>query len=311
MLRRGPAYIGAFLLKDENTDTDIITDIDQIYKVGVFAQVTQCFESIHNGNRAFQLVLNPIRRIHADSLVMSSLKEDAPAVDSAESLGYEPDNAFLKDYDISLVNNTNVETDPYQKDAPEIIALVNAITESFRDLAKQNINFRDQMSSYVFSPISGTLSTGTNDPARMADFAAAMSAGNMKALQDILETTNVEKRLRLALALLKEEILNYELQHKVRSEVEQRVNKLQKNMLLNEQLKAIRKEMGQEGDTKEKLVETFKERMSKLKVPESAQKVFDDVFSYLIVSDNRNYPNFSIWSHKDLNSMSQGHISTG
>jgi Lon-like ATP-dependent protease len=112
----------------------------------------------------------------------------------------------------------------------------------------------------------------------MADFAAAMSAGNMKALQDILETTNVEKRLRLALALLKEEILNYELQHKVRSEVEQRVNKLQKNMLLNEQLKAIRKEMGQEGDTKEKLVETFKERMSKLKVPESAQKVFDDVF---------------------------------
>jgi ATP-dependent Lon protease len=138
-----------------------------------------------------------------------------------------------------------------------------------------------------------------------------MSAGNMKALQDILETTNVEKRLRLALALLKEEILNYELQHKVRSEVEQRVNKLQKNMLLNEQLKAIRKEMGQEGDTKEKLVETFKERMSKLKVPESAQKVFDDVCSNFFISNNRNYPNFSIWNHKDQNSMSQGHTLTG
>jgi len=278
MLRRGPAYIGAFLLKDENTDADIITDIDQIYKVGVFAQVTQCFESIHNGNRAFQLVLNPIRRIHADSIVMSSLN-GATSADSPESLGYSSENAFLKDYDISLVNNTNVKTDPYQKDAPEIIALVNAITESFRDLAKQNMNFRDQMSSYVFSPISGTLSTGTNDPARMADFAAAMSAGNMQALQEILETTNVEKRLRLALALLKEEILNYELQHKVRSEVEQRVNKLQKNMLLNEQLKAIRKEMGQEGDTKEKLVETFKERISKLKMPESARKVFEDELS--------------------------------
>lgn len=276
MLRRGPAYIGAFLLKDDTTDTDIITDIDQIYRVGVFAQVTQCFESIHNGNRAFQLVLNPVRRIHADGLVMSSLKNE-PITASAESLGYLPENAFLKEYDISLVNNTNVETEVYKKDAPEIVALVNAITESFRDLAKQNINFRDQMSSYVFSPISGTLSTGTNDPARMADFAAAMSAGNMRALQEILEATNVEKRLRLALALLKEEILNYELQHKVRSEVEQRVNKLQKNMLLNEQLKAIRKEMGQEGDTKEKLVETFKERVSKLKMPESAKKVFEDV----------------------------------
>jgi Lon-like ATP-dependent protease len=276
MLRRGPAYIGAFLLKDETTDTDVITDMDQIYKTGVFAQVTQCFESMHNGNRAFQVVLNPLRRIRAESLVMSSLKNE-PVTESAETLGYEPDNAFFKDYDISLVNNTNVEADIYQKDSPEINALVNAISECFRDLAKQNANFRDQMSSYVFSPISGTLSTGTNDPARMADFAAAMSAGNMKSLQEILETTSVEKRLRLALAILKEEILNHELQHKVRSEVEQRVNKMQKNMLLNEQMKAIRKELGQEGDTKEKLVETFKERVSKLKMPESAQKVFDDV----------------------------------
>jgi ATP-dependent Lon protease len=312
MLRRGPAYIGAFLLKDETTDTDIITDIDQIYKVGVFAQVTQCFESIHNGNRAFQLVLNPIRRIRAESLIMSSLKGE-PLTESAEELGYEADNSFLREYDISLVNNTNVETDPYQKDSPEVVALVNAITESFRDLAKQNINFRDQMSSYVFSPISGTLSTGTNDPARMADFAAAMSAGNMKALQEILETTNVEKRLRLALALLKEEILNYELQHKVRSEVEQRVNKLQKNMLLNEQLKAIRKEMGTDGDSKEKLMETFKERVSKLKMPESAQKVFEDVsptyFDPKLTV--RNYRNFNTSNNKAQSSTSRERTLTG
>jgi len=278
MIRRwgGRAYIAAFLLKDENTDTDIITDIDQIYRVGVFAQVTQCFESVHNGNRAFQLVLNPIRRIHADSLVMGSLKNE-PITASAESLGYTPENAFLRDYDVSLVNNTNVETEPYQKDAPEIIAISNALTETFRDLARLNGTFRDQMASYVVSPITGAVLTATTDPPRMADFAAAMSAGSMKALQEILEATNVEKRLRLALALLKEEMLNYELTSKVRNEVEQRVNKLQKNMLLNEQLKAIRKEMGQEGDTKEKLVETFKERAAKLKMPETAQKVFDDV----------------------------------
>src|SRR5271163_3778161 len=102
MLRRGPAYIGAFLLKDETTDTDIITDIDQIYPTGVFAQVTQCFESIHNGNRAFQLVLNPIRRIQANSLVMPSLKNE-PITASPESLGYTSENAFLRDYYISLV----------------------------------------------------------------------------------------------------------------------------------------------------------------------------------------------------------------
>src|SRR5271156_4413534 len=160
MLRRwgGRGYIGAFLLKDENTDTDVITDIDQIYRVGVFAQVTQCFESVHNGNRAFQLVLNPIRRIYADSLVMSSLKSE-PITASAESLGYTPENAFLRDYDVSLVNNSNVETESYQKDAHEIIALSNALAETFRDLARLNPNFRDQMASYVVSPITGTLLT--------------------------------------------------------------------------------------------------------------------------------------------------------
>src|SRR5271155_1758855 len=101
MLRRGPAYIGAFLLKDENTDIDIITDVDQIYKVGVFAQVTQCFESIHNGNRAFQLVLNPIRRIHAESIIMRSTVPSDSTETPVEKLGYSSANAFLKEYEIS------------------------------------------------------------------------------------------------------------------------------------------------------------------------------------------------------------------
>ncbi len=39
-LKRGQPYIGAFLLKDEEEDADVITDLSKVHKVGVFAQVT-------------------------------------------------------------------------------------------------------------------------------------------------------------------------------------------------------------------------------------------------------------------------------
>jgi len=43
MMKRGQPYLGAFLLEDENTDADVITDINQVHQVGVFAQITSVF----------------------------------------------------------------------------------------------------------------------------------------------------------------------------------------------------------------------------------------------------------------------------
>jgi ATP-dependent Lon protease len=43
MMKQGQPYLGAFLLKDENTDSDVITDRDHIHHVGVFAQIISVF----------------------------------------------------------------------------------------------------------------------------------------------------------------------------------------------------------------------------------------------------------------------------
>ncbi|TFK31166.1 ATP-dependent protease La domain-containing protein, partial [Crucibulum laeve] len=49
MMKRGQPYLGAFLLKDENTDSDVITDIDSVHSVGVFAQITSVFSASGSG----------------------------------------------------------------------------------------------------------------------------------------------------------------------------------------------------------------------------------------------------------------------
>lgn len=43
MMKRGQPYLGAFLLKDDDADSDIITDVNSVYPVGVFAQITSTF----------------------------------------------------------------------------------------------------------------------------------------------------------------------------------------------------------------------------------------------------------------------------
>ena len=86
LLQRGQPYIGAFLLKDSESDSDVINSPDQVYPVGVFAQITSVFGSSDNpaGTPQGQLaaesegdkkpetltaVLYPHRRIRIDELL--------------------------------------------------------------------------------------------------------------------------------------------------------------------------------------------------------------------------------------------------
>lgn len=71
MMRRGQPYLGAFLLKDENTDSDVITDINSVHQVGVFAQITSVFAAQGKDEKEEGLtaVLYPHRRIRLTGLV--------------------------------------------------------------------------------------------------------------------------------------------------------------------------------------------------------------------------------------------------
>ncbi|TFK99377.1 ATP-dependent protease La [Pterulicium gracile] len=79
MMKRGQPYLGAFLLKDEKEDSDVIRDINEVHDVGVFAQITSVFAASASGTHgeggekeeALTAVLYPHRRIRITDLVQA------------------------------------------------------------------------------------------------------------------------------------------------------------------------------------------------------------------------------------------------
>lgn len=120
-----------------------------------------------------------------------------------------------------------------------------------------------------------------DEPSKLADFAAAVSAGEALELQEVLETLPVEERLQKSLVVLKKELMNAQLQNKISKDVESKIAKRQREYYLMEQLKGIKKELGLESDGKDKLVEGFKEKATKLAMPATVKKVFDEEINKL------------------------------
>jgi Lon-like ATP-dependent protease len=311
MMRRGQPYVGAFLFKDENSDKDVIDNIDDVHDVGVFAQITSAFP-VHGEENSLTAVLYPHRRIKMSSLIPPNrskpaaaavveetppaepekLKENAPekagdVVASFEEPSsvqqptdlqpYEP-TSFLRNYAVSLVQVDNLAELPHDKKSPVIKAVTSEIVNVFKDVASLNPLFRDQISTFSMSQSAGNI---VEEPGKLADFAAAVSAGEVRELQDVLETMDVEERLTKALMVLKKELMNAQLQNKISKDVENKIQKRQREYWLLEQMKGIRRELGIESDGKDKLVEKFKEKAAKLAMPEAVKRVFDEELTKL------------------------------
>ncbi|KAF7305737.1 Lon protease-like protein, mitochondrial [Mycena chlorophos] len=296
MMRRGQPYLGAFLLKDENADSDVITDLDSVHRVGVFAQITSVFGAAgKNGpgqegeEEGLTAVLYPHRRVVITDLLKSGMAQVEPAPEDPQSAS-APDpppvqadtgplqTSFLHSHPISLASITNLTTLPFAKDAPTIRALTAELISVFKDVATLNPMFRDQITNFASNQVSASI---FDEPDRLADFAAAVSAGGVQELQDVLESLDVADRLQKALLVLKKELINAQLQSKLSRDVDSKIAKRQREYYLMEQLKNIKKELGMESDGKDKLLDKFRERAKRLNMPEQARKVFEEEMSKL------------------------------
>ncbi|EEB98928.1 hypothetical protein MPER_01477, partial [Moniliophthora perniciosa FA553] len=86
MMKRGQPYLGAFLLKDEDTDSDVITDIDSVHPVGVFAQITSVFaaQGQEDKEEGLTAVLYPHRRIKITELVKAGGQAKVETIEAEE-----------------------------------------------------------------------------------------------------------------------------------------------------------------------------------------------------------------------------------
>src|SRR5438477_4343731 len=114
---------------------------------------------------------------------------------------------------------------------------------------------------------------GVADPGRLADLVAGYLEIPPAERQGLLETLSVEERLRRVLIHVQRQIGVLDAQEHIKSQVQEELGERQREMFLREQMKAIRKELG-EGDEGTE-VEDLRKRFEALGLPEAARKEVD------------------------------------
>lgn len=108
-------------------------------------------------------------------------------------------------------------------------------------------------------------------PGRLVDRAMHLVNVPVAEKQEILEQLNVKVRLERATIIVNKEIQRIELGEMIQSEVQDEISKTQRDYFLREQLKAIRKELGEDEGTME--MKELEEKIAKSKMTEEARKV--------------------------------------
>lgn len=147
---------------------------------------------------------------------------------------------------------------------PETKALVRSINNSFEEYAKYNNKIGKEIVSAV---------TSIEDPGRLADTIAGHLALKVSDKQEILESVDVNQRLNKLYEKLGGEVDILRLEHRLRTRVKKQMEKTQKDYYLNEQIRAIQKEMGTKDDFKAELDELQKKIKRKRLTKEAHSKV--------------------------------------
>ncbi|MEQ1739596.1 MAG: endopeptidase La [Methyloglobulus sp.] len=125
-------------------------------------------------------------------------------------------------------------------------ALKRTVMNSF----DQYVKFNNKIPPEVLNVL-----TGVDDPSRLADTMAAHIAIKIHEKQVILETSDIEQRLEVLMALMEGEVDILEMEKKIRVRVKQQMEKNQREYYLNEQMKAIQKELGDMDDVPNEIEE--------------------------------------------------------
>ncbi|MCZ6697995.1 MAG: LON peptidase substrate-binding domain-containing protein, partial [Planctomycetota bacterium] len=119
-----------------------------------------------------------------------------------------------------------------------------------------------------------TILANIEKPGSLADFLAANLSLDLVQKQELLETFDVLERLRKVNMALAKQISVLELSSKIQKEVKGQIDKSQREYYLQEQMRAIQKELG-ETDSREIELEELREAVEKAKMPEEVRKEAD------------------------------------
>ena len=142
----------------------------------------------------------------------------------------------------------------------EIEALARSAVSQFESYVKLN--------KKISPEVLGTISQ-IEDYSKLADTIASHLAIKIADKQDVLELTTVSERLERVFALMESEISVLQVEKKIRSRVKRQMEKTQREYYLNEQMKAIQKELG-DTDERDDIAE-FEEKIENTKLSKEAK----------------------------------------
>ncbi|MBP8980944.1 MAG: endopeptidase La [Syntrophobacterales bacterium] len=120
----------------------------------------------------------------------------------------------------------------------------------------------------------GSMAKTITDPGVLADLVASIINVSAEEKQQILETMAVKQRLREVTRLVNHQVEILELGNKIQSQVKNDMDKSQRDYYLRQQLSAIKKELGEEDETRVE-IEEYREKLAKKDLPEEARKEAD------------------------------------
>ena len=145
---------------------------------------------------------------------------------------------------------------------PEGEGLLRSTASQF----EKYVNLSKKVPAEVLTSLSGI-----DDPGRLADTIAAHMGVDLEEKQRILEIADVEQRLEHLMGLMEAEIDLFQVEKRIRGRVKKQMEKSQREYYLNEQMKAIQKELGDMDEVPNE-ADDLEARIHEAKMPEEARE---------------------------------------
>ncbi|MEH3119480.1 MAG: endopeptidase La [Methylorubrum populi] len=204
---------------------------DAIYTIGTLASVLQLLK-LPDGT--VKVLVEGAGRAQIESFVRSDEYYEARALTLADDLG----------------------------DRVEAEALARSVISEFENYVKLNKKISPEVVSAV---------TQIDEPSKLADTVGSHLAVKIADKQAILEIPTVAQRLERVLSLMESEISVLQVEKRIRTRVKRQMEKTQREYYLNEQMKAIQKELGDSEDGRDELAE-LEEKIEKTKLTKEARE---------------------------------------
>lgn len=219
--------------------------IKNLCSVGTAARIIKKINLPDGGINVF---ISTIKRFK----IRSALRDKSPSAALVDYLDDEEDNTF------------------------QVKALTRALISEMKEISENNPMFSEEMRLNMVN---------IDHPGKIADFIASILNIEKNDQQKILETINVRQRMEQVLVFIKKEQELLRIQKKIQNEINERVEKNQRNYFLREELKSIQEELGTDAEGTATDYKKFKEKIDELKFEGEIKESVESELSKFQVMD--------------------------